>query len=48
MPRPAFCANQPGTVPGVIVRNGAAICPECLRAAGDILADNAPERERDA
>ncbi len=34
-----FCANQPGSVPGVIVRNGAAICAECLRACSDILAD---------
>ena len=34
-----FCASQPGNVPGVVVRNGAAICPECLRACTDILAD---------
>ena len=27
-------------VAGVIVRNGAAICPECLRACSDILADS--------
>jgi hypothetical protein len=32
-----FCTNQPGRIPGVVVRNGAAICPECLRACVDIL-----------
>jgi hypothetical protein len=35
-----FCANQPGTIPGVVVRNGAAVCPECLRACVDILAES--------
>ena len=33
-----FCANKPGNVPGVIVRNGAAVCPECLRVCSEILA----------
>jgi len=32
-----FCRKQPGDVPGVVVRNGAAICPECLRACSDII-----------
>ena len=32
-----FCGNQPGKIPGVVVRNGAALCPECLRACSDIL-----------
>jgi len=34
-----FCSNQPGSIPGVVVRNGAAVCPECLRACADILGD---------
>jgi len=34
-----FCANKPGTIPGVVVRNGAAVCSECLRTCVDILAD---------
>ena len=33
-----LCANQPGVVPGVVVRNGAAVCPECLRVCSDLLA----------
>jgi len=36
-----ICAKQPGRIPGVVVRNGAAICPECLRAAVEIL-DTSP------
>jgi hypothetical protein len=32
-----FCGTQPGNIPGVVVRNGAALCPECLRACFDIL-----------
>ena len=32
-----FCGNQPGNIPGVVVRNGAALCPECLRACSDVL-----------
>jgi hypothetical protein len=40
-----ICAKQPGKIPGaaagVVVRNGAAICPECLRAAVEIL-DTSP------
>jgi hypothetical protein len=35
-----FCGNQPGSVPGVVVRNGAAVCPEYLRACADILSDS--------
>jgi hypothetical protein len=33
-----FCGKEPGAVPGVFVRNGTAICPECLRVAADIQA----------
>jgi len=36
-----FCSNRPGNVPGVpgvVVQNGAAVCPECLRACSDMLA----------
>ena len=32
-----FCRKQSGDIAGVIVRNGAAICPECLRACSDII-----------
>ena len=39
-----FCASLPGTIPGVVVRNGAAVCPECLRAAADILAERPKNR----
>jgi hypothetical protein len=39
-----FCRKAPGEIPGVIVRNGAAICPECLRACADILTDS-PDRD---
>jgi hypothetical protein len=35
----AFCDNRPGAIAGVIVRNGVAICPECLRASRDILVE---------
>jgi hypothetical protein len=35
----AFCAKSPGDVPGVVVRNGAAVCPTCLRACADIVTD---------
>jgi hypothetical protein len=31
-----FCRSKSGVVAGVIVRNEAAICPECLRACKDI------------
>jgi hypothetical protein len=31
-----FCRKSPPDVPGLIVRNAAAICPECLRARVDI------------
>ena len=32
----AFCRRAPPEVPGVLVRNGTAICPECLRACADM------------
>jgi hypothetical protein len=32
-----FCDNQPGNIAGVVVRNGAAVCPECLRACAEII-----------
>lgn len=32
-----FCSKIAADVAGVIVRNGAAICPECLSACNDIL-----------
>jgi hypothetical protein len=32
-----FCRKQGGDIAGVVVRNGAAICPECLRACADIM-----------
>lgn len=35
-----LCGKQPGTIPGVIVRNGAAVCPECLHACSDLLSDD--------
>ncbi len=31
-----FCAKAPPEVPGVLVRNAAAICAECLRACADL------------
>lgn len=31
-----FCLKTPPDVPGLLVRNGAAICPECLRVCGDL------------
>jgi hypothetical protein len=36
--RCGFCGKEPGDVPGVFVRNSAAICPECLRVASDVQA----------
>jgi hypothetical protein len=33
-----FCSNKPGEPKGVLVRNGAALSPECLRACSDVLA----------
>jgi len=36
-----FCSNQPANPIGVIVRNGAAVCPECLRVCSEILAESA-------
>jgi len=35
-----ICDKHPGAIPGVIVRNGAAICPECLHACSDILCND--------
>jgi len=35
-----LCATHSGSVSGVIVRNGAAVCPECLRACVEIIADS--------
>ena len=40
-----FCNNKPRIIPGVIVRNGAAICPECLRACTDILSEGTEKKE---
>jgi len=31
-----FCHNQPGNVAGVVVRNGSAVCPECLRTCAEL------------
>jgi ATP-dependent protease Clp ATPase subunit len=39
-----FCHNQPGDIAGVVVRNGAAVCPECLRSCAEIL-DERPGRD---
>jgi hypothetical protein len=36
-----FCSNQPANTGGVVVRNGAAVCPACLRVCSDILAESA-------
>ena len=36
-----FCSNRPSTTGGVVVRNGAAVCPECLRVGSDILDESA-------
>ena len=32
-----FCGKVPGDIPGVVVRNGAALCPECLRSCAEIV-----------
>jgi len=42
-----FCGNSPDAVPGVIVRNGAAICPECLHACSDLLGEKTEEKEEE-
>jgi hypothetical protein len=39
--RCGFCSNQPTNGGGLVVRNGAAVCPECLRACSDILDESA-------
>jgi hypothetical protein len=36
----AFCNKAAARMAGVIVRNAAAICPECLSACNDILQDS--------
>ncbi len=41
----AFCEKHPDNIPGVIVRNGTAICPECLRACSDISSDGAGKND---
>ncbi len=35
-----FCATAPPAVHGLIVSEAAAICPECLRTAADLIASN--------
>jgi hypothetical protein len=37
--RCGFCNKRPGEIPGLVVRNRSAICPECLRACSDMIAD---------
>jgi hypothetical protein len=32
-----FCAKRADEIPGVVVRNGAAVCPECLRGCADLV-----------
>jgi len=39
-----FCSNGPANTGGVIVRNGAAVCPECLRVCSDMLGESADRR----
>jgi hypothetical protein len=34
-----FCGKPPRTGTAVVVRNGAAVCAECLRTGADILGD---------
>src|SRR5580765_4270019 len=34
-----FCGNRPADAGGVVVRNGAAVCPACLRVCFDILSE---------
>jgi hypothetical protein len=38
----SHCSRRPPEIAGVVVRNGAAICAECLRASSDIL-ENHPD-----
>lgn len=40
-----FCGNGPEAIPGLIVRNGAAICPECLHACSDISPEAGEQKE---
>jgi hypothetical protein len=39
-----FCGKAPPAIGGVVVRNGAALCAECLRTAADILGDGPQPR----
>jgi ClpX C4-type zinc finger len=41
-----FCGRHPKDIPGVIVRNAAAICPPCVHASADILSGPMPELPR--
>ena len=34
-----FCGKEPPAIEGVVMRNGAAICAECLRTSADLLSD---------
>jgi hypothetical protein len=35
-----FCGKQSGEIAGLLTRNGAAICAECLRSCSDLIADH--------
>lgn len=35
-----FCGTRPGAGSGVMVRNGAAVCPECLRACVELVGES--------
>jgi hypothetical protein len=35
-----FCGRQSGDLAGLLTRNGAAICAECLRSCSDLIADH--------
>jgi hypothetical protein len=47
-----LCQNQPGNIAGVVVRNGAAVCPECLRSCAEIIEErprkNLPDMDWEA
>jgi ATP-dependent protease Clp ATPase subunit len=43
-----LCHNQPGNIAGVVVRSGAAVCPECLRACAEILEEKSRRNLREA
>ena len=38
-----FCGKQSGDIAGLLVRNGAAICAECLRSCADLVEDHSKE-----